>query len=516
MLGRHGDDPNGDAGRALRSIHVPEDEVLAIPSGKGRTVNVRRSVLVMLLGAASMLAAAPAAGAATPGTQCAPGAAYPAASSPVAYWSTEARCAIVPPGPGGAFGPENFGNKFPGEAAVYMGIVHAAIFDAAVALKGHYRPYAPIPVAPADTSPAAAIASAAYATLTGLQPQLGASQAILDADYVSYLASIPDGSPKADGIAVGEAVAGAVIALRTDDGRGCTTTLAQLGQPAPAPGVWQPGAGAALGLCLPGMRPLVMRAPSQFRPGAPDAITSAAYADNLNLTEELGRADSTSRTPEQTDQALFWTDHDIRQWNDGLLRLAAAQHLDLLQTARMLAMAHVAGGDAMIACFDAKYHYWFWRPYQAIPNAGLDGNPATVAEFDLGAARHDPELPRVPVGARLPQRRRRRRPARVLRDGQGRHHAGQPSARRDRSDPHLPPAPRRGQGCRLGARPGRLPLPQLRPGGLAPGPGGRTVRGRTRVPAHALNGTHAGEAAALRAASLTRVRFRSAALRCSS
>ena len=60
----------------------------------------------------------------------------------------------------------------------------SAIFDAAVALKGHYRPYAPIPVAPADTSPAAAIASAAYATLTGLQPQLGASQAILDADYV--------------------------------------------------------------------------------------------------------------------------------------------------------------------------------------------------------------------------------------------------------------------------------------------------------------------------------------------
>ena len=52
-----------------------------------------------------------------------------------------------------------------------------------------------------------------------------------------------------------------------------------------------------------------------------------------------------------------------------MLRLADARGLDLVQTARMLAMAHVAGGDAMIACFDAKYHYWFWRPYQAIPQA---------------------------------------------------------------------------------------------------------------------------------------------------
>jgi hypothetical protein len=60
-----------------------------------------------------------------------------------------------------------------------------------------------------------------------------------------------------------------------------------------------------------------------------------------------------------TAEARFWTDHDIRQWNDGMLRLAAARGLNLVQTARMLAMAHVAGGDAMIACFDAKYHYWF-------------------------------------------------------------------------------------------------------------------------------------------------------------
>ena len=62
----------------------------------------------------------------------------------------------------------------------------------------------------------------------------------------------------------------------------------------------------------------------------------------------------------------------------------------------MLAMAHVAGGDAMIACFDAKYHYWFWRPYQAIPHADTDGNPQTVADptwQPLGATPNFPEYP---------------------------------------------------------------------------------------------------------------------------
>ena len=79
-----------------------------------------------------------------------------------------------------------------------------------------------------------------------------------------------------------------------------------------------------------------------------------------------------------------------------MLRLASDRGLDLVQTARMLAMAHVAGGDAMIACFDAKYHYWFWRPYQAIQQADVDGNPATVADPSwqpLGATPNFPEYP---------------------------------------------------------------------------------------------------------------------------
>jgi hypothetical protein len=144
------------------------------------------------------------------------------------------------------------------------------------------------------------------------------------------------------------------------------------------------------------MRPLALDRASQFRPDGPNALTSQEYTDDFNQVRDLGRIDSTSRTPEQTVQALFWTDHDLRMWNDGLLNLAAARGLGLVQTARMLAMAHVAGADAMIACFDAKYHYWFWRPYQAIALADTDGNPDTVADPSWKPLRSTPNFPEYP------------------------------------------------------------------------------------------------------------------------
>jgi hypothetical protein len=317
-------------------------------------------------------------------------------ATPVIDWSNEARRAIVP----AAAGSENYGNKFPGEAAVYMGIVHAAIYDAAVAIEGGYEPYAIALAAPADTSPAAAIATAAHHTLIGLQPQLGLSptqQATLDNDYIVYLAAISDGAAKTNGIAIGEQVAAAVLALRANDGREKNPTVADLDPPAPGPGVWQPDLSRpVLGLRLPGIRPLALESASQFRPDGPNPLTSEEYALDFEQVKELGRFDSATRTDEQTTEALFWTDHDIRQWNDGMLRLAAARGLDLVQTARMLAMAHVAGGDAMIACFDAKYQYWFWRPYQAIPQAVTDGNPATVADSSWRPLRATPNFPEYP------------------------------------------------------------------------------------------------------------------------
>jgi hypothetical protein len=321
-------------------------------------------------------------------------------ATPVIDWSTEARRAIVPAGPGGIFGSENYGNKFPGEAAVYMGIVHVAIYDAAVAIEGGYEPYAIALTAPPGTSSEAALATAAHDVLIGLQPALGLTadqQAILNGDYASYLAAIPDGEAKTNGIAIGERVASAVVALRQNDGREANPTLGDLHPPAQGPGVWTPDLSRpVLGLRLPGIRPLALTSASQFRPDGPSPLTSSEYAEDFDQVKDLGRVDSAIRTQEQTTQALFWTDHDIRQWNDGMLRLAVDRGLDLVQTARMLAMAHVSGADAMISCFDAKYHYWFWRPDHAIPEAGTDENPLTDPDTTWRPLRATPNFPEYP------------------------------------------------------------------------------------------------------------------------
>jgi hypothetical protein len=319
-------------------------------------------------------------------------------AAPVIDWSHEARRAIVPAGPNGVFGAENYGNKFPGEAAVYMGIVHAAIYDAALAIEGGFQPYAVALEAPRGTSAAAAVATAAHHTLIALQPALGLrpeQQAILDGRYASYLAAVPDGPGKTAGIAVGERVAAALLALRTGDGRERNPQLSELNPPPPGPGVWSSG-GTALGLRLPGMKPLALERPSQFRPDGPPPLASRAYAIDFDEVAALGRADSVARRDDQTAQALFWTDHDLRQWNDGMLALAADAGLGLVESARMLALAHVSGGDAMVACFDAKYRYWFWRPFQAIPQAADDGNEATLADATWQPLRPTPPFPEYP------------------------------------------------------------------------------------------------------------------------
>ena len=234
-----------------------------------------------------------------PTTQCAPAANYPAATTPVAFWSTEARCAIVPAGPAGIFGAENFGNKFPGEAAVYMGIVHVALYDAALAIEGGYKPYAIAPTAPPGTSPEAAIATAAYDTLVGLQPALGlnpSQQAILDGDYAAYLGLDPTTAPRrrTGSTSASRSRRRCSPSAPTTAGRS-NPTVADLDPPAAGPGVWQPAPGPVLGLRLPGIKPLALTSASQFRPDGPNSLTSQEYADDFNQVKELGRIDSTSQ-----------------------------------------------------------------------------------------------------------------------------------------------------------------------------------------------------------------------------
>lgn len=298
----------------------------------------------------------------------------------VADWSRHAQNAIV-----------GVAKKFPGEAAVHMGIVHAAMYDAAVAVKGGYRPYHAEVVAPPGASLDAAVASAAHGVLVQRFP---GQQGALDAAYEASLAAIPDGQAKADGIAAGEAVAADIVLLRQGDR---LDEVVPFVPPSPGAGVYQTtGPPQPLGTQLPLVRPLALEGGAQFRPDGPNALTGDDYAADLEEVKLFGRVDSPARTEEQTRTALFWTDHDIPQWNRNLLLLAAARSLGPVATARMLALVHVAGGDAMVACFDAKYHYLFWRPVHAIRGADTDGNPATEPDPTWQPLRPTPNHPEYP------------------------------------------------------------------------------------------------------------------------
>jgi hypothetical protein len=147
---------------------------------------------------------------------------------------------------------------------------------------------------------------------------------------------------------------------------------------------------------MPGVLPLALEYASQFRPHGPPALRSGEYTHDFNEVKYLGRIDSRVRSADQTAVALFWTDHDIPQWNRNLLRLADARGLTAIETARMLAMTHVAGGDAMIGCFDAKYHFLSWRPLHAILRADTDGNPHTKPDPTWQTLLPTPNHPEYP------------------------------------------------------------------------------------------------------------------------
>jgi hypothetical protein len=283
------------------------------------------------------------------------------------------------------------GNKFPGEAAVYMGIVHAAIYDAAVGVSGGYHPYRVSPVVRRGASLDAAVATAAHRLLVELFPD---QQANLDAAYAASLAGIPEGRRKTNGIEAGEQVGAGFLDLPAIDGLNATVPYVQ---PSAGPGVYEPTASAMpVGTKLPLVVPLALQEASQFRPDGPLPLSSREYAADVREVKKLGRSDSTFRTEEQTRTALFWTDHDIPQWNRTLVRLASERGLGQVQTARMLAMAHVAGSDAMIACFDAKYQYLSWRPLHSIQRADTDGNPLTHPDPTWQPLRPTPNHPEYP------------------------------------------------------------------------------------------------------------------------
>jgi len=104
------------------------------------------------------------------------------------------------------------------------------------------------------------------------------------------------------------------------------------------------------------------------------------WARDYDEIKALGSKNSTRRTTEQTEITRFW-DATQPPIYDGVVRsVATVPGREVTQNARLFMAVAQATDDALIAVFDAKYHYNFWRPVTAIRNGDIDGNDATERE----------------------------------------------------------------------------------------------------------------------------------------
>jgi len=240
-------------------------------------------------------------------------------------------------------------------------------------------------------SPEAAVAAAHRVVLLKLLP---AQQASIEAAYQAALAPIAaDAATRAAGIAAGEKAAAELLARRLDDGAATPEAY----RPHTTPGAYVPTAPAAVPQWAQ-RKPWLMAAASQFRPPAPPALGSAQWARDYNEVKDLGARASTKRSADQTEAARFW-DYSLPAVYHGVVRSVALQPgRDLARNAQLFAAVAQAMDDSLIAVFDAKYHYNFWRPVTAIRNGDADGNDATTRDERWASLIDSPMHPEYPSG----------------------------------------------------------------------------------------------------------------------
>jgi hypothetical protein len=298
--------------------------------------------------------------------------AVPAMANVITDWDAKA-VALVAPAPGGQR---------------ELAMVHVAMFDAVNSIARRYRPYVIQLAAPKATSQEAAAATAAGTVLIGLRPEAAGE---IKTALASYLAAIADGEAKSDGIKVGETVAAKVLQARANDG----ANAADAYRPKTKPGVYVPTP-ITVASVWPGVTPFALTRSSQFRPQPPILLESKEWAADFNELKAYGGKGSTKRSAEQTETARFWLMVGAPGYHPVARQLVAARQMDVIDSARFMALYAVALADAYIAVFDAKYHYEFWRPITAIRNGDINGNPATELEATWQPIDNTPMHPEYP------------------------------------------------------------------------------------------------------------------------
>jgi len=305
-------------------------------------------------------------------------------ASEVSHWNQLAATTLVAiPGPNGGAPPA---------FQINMGMVQGAVYDAVNAIgPAQYRPYLLQQRAGAKASIDAAVATAAYDVLSELVataperapfPGRAGLLTTLSTAYDVSLDAIDNGAFEMQGVAIGHAAAAAMLDAREGDGRFGPSQwdpdstvghwqplLNAMGQPILDPTPWA-------GL----VNPFLIQSSSQFRSVPPPALGSAQWAAEFNEVKAIGRADSLTRTAEQTYIARWWQSAPVLSWNEVARQLIARNDLDAADSARLLALENLSAADAAINCWNDKYHFDFWRPWNAITTTLDDGNAGTTTD----------------------------------------------------------------------------------------------------------------------------------------
>jgi hypothetical protein len=257
-------------------------------------------------------------------------------------------------------------------------IMHAAVYDAVNSIDRSHAPYlVELSGVSRNASQDAAADQAAHDVLVALYPKF---QTTIDAELQQLLAAVPDRSGKTEGVDVGRRVAADILAARSHDGSDATPPVFV---PVNTPGSYQltpPNFKAAQFTHWSKVTPFAIEAAHQFRPGPPPALSSDVYANDFNEVKSVGMLNSTTATPDQKQIGLFWNGAIQNYWNEIAQTLALDHNLSTASTARLFAQLNFAAADSVIAFYDAKYTYNFWRPVTAIRQADAGINSKTAPD----------------------------------------------------------------------------------------------------------------------------------------
>jgi hypothetical protein len=284
-------------------------------------------------------------------------------------------------------------------------VVHLAMHDAVQAYERRYQAYC-VAIPNATGSPVAAASQAAHDVLVGLFPAqsgtIDAALVTLNATYVSQgLMAVGD-----QGANIGAQAAACMLDLRlTGDNAARTTPDSFVG--GLGIGEWRPNVPAAPAVSVPmfadflaTITPFAMKASDQFRmSNPPPNLASGAYAKAYQEVMEKGAATGSTRTEEETAIARFFADGPANYWNRHMRDTVVSRALDLADSARMFALVTMATADAIIACWDTKVAYNFWRPITAIRAGDADPNPDTIGNPTWTPFFNTPNYPDYTSGA---------------------------------------------------------------------------------------------------------------------